>query len=269
MAVRRSIPGVSLVLSIPALLFQLPGWAGRLQLDREAVARGEIWRLVTCHWTHWSARHLLWNLAVFAVLAVLCESRGRRAFLAAVVSSALLIPPVLWIALPDLEAYRGLSGIDSALFVLAAMLLLREEIEKTGSLRTVPALAAGAALVGFLLKVGYESVSGAALFAGSEGLFVPLPLAHLAGGACGLWAGLQKRNPNRFQAARNARNPIPNHRHHGPGNVILGQLATEDAIEESLKLSPVGRLGDDRAPAREQQEGPEPTRAEIHRSISK
>ncbi len=179
-----------LFLALPALLFQLPGWAERLQFDRVAMARGEIWRLVTCHWTHWSVRHLVWDLAVFVLLAVLCEARGRRAFLATVAASALLIPPVLWIALPDMETYRGLSGIDSALFVLAAILLLREEIERIGSLRSGPALAAGAALVAFLLKVGYESVSGTALFAGSEGLFVPVPLAHLVGGACGLWAGL-------------------------------------------------------------------------------
>ena len=174
------LSGTVVLLAIPALLFQLPGWAEHLQWDRGAVARGEVWRLVTCHWTHWSVRHLAWDLAAFVLLAALCEARGRRALLAAVASSALLIPTVLWLALPGLEIYRGLSGIDSALFVLAAVLLLREEP------RSAPALAAGVALVGFLLKVGYESVSGAALFAGSEGLFVPVPLAHLIGGACGL-----------------------------------------------------------------------------------
>ena len=182
----RSAFSASLLLAIPALLFQLPGWAGHLQWDRGAVARGQIWRLVTCHWTHWSVRHLVWDLAAFVLLAVLCEARGRRALLAAVASSALLIPPVLWIAFPAMETYRGLSGIDSALFVLAAVLLLREETEKNGGLRSGPALAAGVALLGFLLKVGYESVFGAALFAGSEGLFVPVPLAHFVGGACGL-----------------------------------------------------------------------------------
>lgn len=174
------LSGAALTLAVPALLFELPGWAEHLQWDRGAVARGEAWRLVTCHWTHWSVRHLAWDLATFVLLALLCEARGRRAFLTAVASSALLIPLILWIALPSLETYRGLSGIDSALFVLAAVLLLREK-PWSG-----PALAAGVALLGFLLKVVYESVFGAALFAGSEGLFVPVPLAHLTGGICGL-----------------------------------------------------------------------------------
>lgn len=181
-----------MLLSFPALLFWLPGWAGLFQLDRGAMARGEVWRIVTCHWTHWTASHLVWDLAAFVLLGALCETwgpQGRRALFSAVAASALLIPLVLWVALPDIETYRGLSGIDSALFVLAAILVLRRELESTGTLRSGPALAAGVALAAFLAKTGYELVNGTVIFADSEDGFISVPLAHLVGGVCGLCAG--------------------------------------------------------------------------------
>lgn len=170
--------------ALPALLFQLPGWAGRLQLGPPDLVRGEPWRWVTCHWTHWSWDHLAWDLGAFLLLAAVCDShgpRGRRALFTAVAASALLIPPVLWLASPAMAGYRGLSGVDSALFVLAAVLVGREE---SGGRRLLAALA----VAGFLAKALYESATGAALFAESAGSFVPAPLAHLTGGACGLFA---------------------------------------------------------------------------------
>jgi rhomboid family GlyGly-CTERM serine protease len=176
------LPGAWL-LALPALLFQLPGWAGHLQLDFAELGRGELWRWVTCHWTHWSLDHLVWDLGAFLLLAALCERHGgRRAPLAAVASAALLIPAVLWISMPAMGSYRGLSGIDSALFVLAAVLVFREE---SGQRRLLATLA----IAGFLAKAVYESATGAALFAESAGSFVPAPLAHLTGGVCGLFAG--------------------------------------------------------------------------------
>ncbi|HEX7180689.1 MAG TPA: rhomboid family intramembrane serine protease, partial [Thermoanaerobaculia bacterium] len=99
------------VLALPALLFYFPGWAAHLQFDRGAAAHGEAWRLVTCHWTHWSPDHLLWNVAAFVLLAAVCERfgpSGRKALLVAVAASALAIPAILWIALPTMERYRGL-----------------------------------------------------------------------------------------------------------------------------------------------------------------
>lgn len=191
------LPGASLLLALPALLFYLPDWAARLQFDRGAAAHGEVWRLVTCHWTHWSPDHLLWDLAAFVLLAAICESwgpQGRKALLAAVAASALAIPVVLWIAVPAMERYRGLSGIDSALFVLAAVLVFRGEIEPIGRIGRIGRMAAVLAIAGFLGKAAWESATGTTLFTDSAGSFVPAPLAHLVGGVCGLWAGSRSRS---------------------------------------------------------------------------
>jgi rhomboid family GlyGly-CTERM serine protease len=176
-------PRASLLLFLLALPAFLPGAARWLELDRSAVARGEVWRLVTGHWTHWTLDHLLWDVLTFLLLAILCETWiSRRALLATVAGSALLISAGVWVALPGLSCYRGLSGIDSALFVLLAVALLRRESGARAGL-------AGVAVLLFLAKAAWEVSTGSTLFADSAG-FVPVPLAHLLGGAWGLVAAV-------------------------------------------------------------------------------
>lgn len=170
----RSLP---LLLALPALpAFALGSW---LELDRAAVARGEAWRLLTGHWTHWTLEHLLWDSLAFLVLATLCETRiPRRLFLATVAGSALAVSAGVWF-LPEIERYRGLSGIDSALFVLLAASLVRETRSPL----------AGLALAAFLGRSAWEVATGSPLFVEADG-FVPVPLAHLIGGAWGMIAGM-------------------------------------------------------------------------------
>lgn len=164
----------SLILFFPALLAQAPGVASWLELDRAAVARGEVWRLLTGHWAHWTPDHFLWDSLAFLALAVLCETRVPRGLLLGTVAgSALAVSAGVWLALPGIAAYRGLSGIDSALFVLLALSLSGKNP------------LARAALAAFLAKVVWEVSTGSTLFAEADG-FVPVPLAHLIGGAWGL-----------------------------------------------------------------------------------
>lgn len=173
------MPLASLLLFFAAVLaFGLGGW---LELDRAAVARGEIWRLLTGHWTHWTLDHFLWDGLTLLVLAALCEVRiSRRSLLVTVAGSALAISAGVWLLLPGIERYRGLSGVDSALFVLLAVTILRE---------TRSPLAA-VAVAAFLAKSAWEVSTGSTLFTEEAGSFVPVPLAHLIGGAWGLVLGI-------------------------------------------------------------------------------
>jgi membrane associated rhomboid family serine protease len=90
------LPGASLLLSILAvLLYYFPGAGELLEYSRPALAQGEIWRLVSCHWTHWSGEHLLWDVVAFGVLAALCEKQfGRRLLVTSLASAAVAIPLV-------------------------------------------------------------------------------------------------------------------------------------------------------------------------------
>lgn len=173
---------IALLLAAPAVLFGLLPEAGaQLEFDRGALAAGQFYRLITCHWTHWSANHLVWDLGPFVLLVLLAARSGVRRMLATLAASAVLIPAAVWIALPAMTHYRGLSGLNSALFLLVAVTVLRGEL---AARRWLAAGAVGLVLAGFGGKLAYELLAAGTLFADGAG-FVPVPLAHLAGGLCG------------------------------------------------------------------------------------
>jgi rhomboid family GlyGly-CTERM serine protease len=179
---------VSLVLTALAVgAFLAPGAADWLAFDRQAVSDGQLWRVLTGHWTHFSFDHLVWDVIGFACLAVMCERYGRTRFVACVAVSAVAISVTLWWAEPSMIAYRGLSGLDSALFGLLAVLVLREGIERGDRLR-VGLVSVFFAL--FVVKVSYEFINGATIFVSNYGPSVaPLPLVHLVGAAVGALTG--------------------------------------------------------------------------------
>jgi rhomboid family GlyGly-CTERM serine protease len=176
------------------LLYLTPELTAWTTFDRTALAAGELWRLITGHWTHWSGEHLGWDLLVFAVAGGALELRGRRrAFLLCTAVSALIISGGVWVRRPEMVEYRGLSGIDCALVTLVAVDLLRQSIR--GGRRGL-SLALTGLLVGYLGKVTFELATGQTLFVDSEqGLFVPVPLAHVLGGAVGVALGLTTASP--------------------------------------------------------------------------
>jgi hypothetical protein len=77
-----------------------------------------------------------------------------------------------------------LSGIDTALFSLAALELWGEA---RGGRRLLIRAAVGALLAGLLAKLGYEVATGATLFVDSSSAgFTPLPLVHAVGAGVGV-----------------------------------------------------------------------------------
>jgi rhomboid family GlyGly-CTERM serine protease len=198
------------------LLYLTPELTAWATLDRAAVAAGELWRLITGHWTHWSGEHLGWDLLVFAVVGGALEVRGKRnAFLTCTALSLLLISAGVWVLRPELDEYRGLSGIDCALVTLIAVDILRQSLRER---RWGLSLALVGLLVGYLGKVTFELATGQTLFVDSgQGLFVPVPLAHVLGGAVGITLGLMAPPP---------RSPTTAERDHEHGMPGLGPSAS-------------------------------------------
>lgn len=194
---------VSLSLAVISIIVYLvPGAREWLQYDRSLIAAGEIWRIITCHWTHWTFDHLFWDAAALAVLGTLCERLDRYRFLICLLIAAIVIPATVWLFIPDMQTYRGLSGIDSALFTLFAILTLkRPSIRQTSGGYAILLL-----LVLGIAKVIFELSTGMTLFVdGSENHFIPVPLAHLAGGLVGLAVAFLPTFPPRPHSQKNYR----------------------------------------------------------------
>lgn len=167
-------PFITLAIAGAALLIHVvPCGASLLEFDRVALPAGEFWRLVTCHSTHWSFDHLAWDVLTFIGLGVACECRSRTRFAATFALSAIAIPLAVYAMLPSMVRYRGLSGIDSALFGLLAIDLLLENVARR---RRAWVIASAVFIGGFFIKTIFEAATGSAVFADSAaGAFVPVP----------------------------------------------------------------------------------------------
>ena len=157
------------------LVFLLPGLQPLLIYDREAILGGEVWRLFTGHWVHFSARHLGFNLVVFGIAGMIVESRHDPRWRWLLVLAPWLIGLGLLGAEPRMSSYGGLSGVATAAVVYVALSGVKERPPWRwiwwGTLLLVA------------LKMILEWATGQALFVGAgRGQFVSAPLSHLLGG---------------------------------------------------------------------------------------
>jgi rhomboid family GlyGly-CTERM serine protease len=166
-----------------------------LEFDQAAIAAGQVWRIVTGHLTHWNLDHLFWDAAVFVGLGVVCARRSTVRTVICLLGSAIAISFSLLVWCPEVLIYRGLSGVDSALFALLAVGLLQDGHRSQD--RMLQSVAA-ALLLAFFGKTAFEVLTGTTLFVDSEAAgFQPIALAHAVGGAVGALAAIFPRQPPR------------------------------------------------------------------------
>ena len=176
----------SLILPLTGLavaLHWLPAVSNALRFERPALAAGELTRVLSCHFTHYSFEHLFWSGGAFLVLGLACEARDRGRTARCLLAAAVAIPLAVYLFLPGMESYGGLSGLDSALWMLLGVNLFREGSRRQSRI-------AVALIAGFLGKTLFELVTGLTLFVDTAASsFVSVPLAHLVGAATGLYFG--------------------------------------------------------------------------------
>lgn len=199
----RGIPpgrlfGAALVV-LAALLLAIPGAGPALGLSPAGLAEGQAWRWFTGHLVHWSFDQLLWDGLAMAVLWPFCWDRAPHRTALALVGAALLVPPAVLLGAPGCIEYRGLSGLATALFVLATG-QVRDQQASAGNLRQ--ARLVDLLLLGFLAKMGFEAATGGTVFADLGGA-VSVPVSHAAGALAGLVA-LRIRNPGRHPSRQPA-----------------------------------------------------------------
>ncbi|MDH3716583.1 MAG: rhombosortase [Planctomycetota bacterium] len=186
-----------------------PTFQELLQFDAVAIVAGEYWRFVTGHLVHWNFDHLFWDLSVFVVLGAMCERRNRTAFLACLLGSAAAISLYTLVALPQMPIYRGLSGIDTALFALLGVGLFADA-QSSGN-RTMQWIIA-VAMLGLIAKTTYEFATDATIFVDhATAAFVPITMAHVLGASVGFAVGLAEitRDLIRRKRARSSSLVVP------------------------------------------------------------
>ncbi len=186
----RNYPITITVALLALLIHAIPSLTDWMQLDFDAVASGQGWRIWTGHLTHFDSSHLLWDLLMFVGLSGACERRRPGQLAPALAVMALGISLAVWLFCPDIAVYRGLSGIDTGLFVWFAGLRIQQSIDESDRLGAVLWMVPIAGLIGKLL---YEVTTGQTLFVDSS-QFTPLVKSHLAGVAIGILLCLYGRS---------------------------------------------------------------------------
>lgn len=102
-----------------------------LAYNRDAIAKGDYWRLITGHFIHLNNMHLLLNmLGVGMVLMLFDHLLAIWQWIVVLLASALIISLLIYLNLPQVQAYVGLSGVIHTLYVLGTLQLLNQPKER-------------------------------------------------------------------------------------------------------------------------------------------
>ena len=197
MFARMKAPITTLLAVITLVIHSHAEWIDRFQFDAKLVARGEIWRIWTGHLTHVGWNHLVWDLLMFVVLGVACERRFQQRYLPGLLAMMAAVSGAVTCLCSDVSVYRGLSGLDTGLFVWLATTAIRDAWKESdrvaASLWAVP-------MLGLFGKLGYEYVTGEILFVDASD-FKPLVESHLAGAVAGFALGFWHSHHRRSREA--------------------------------------------------------------------
>ncbi len=110
--IETRIPLITLAaVSASLIAYAAPQLADLLVYDRQHVLDGQLWRLLTAPFVHFSASHLAWNILVFAAAGCVTELAGHQRF-GFVCILAIAVPGLVFLATkPDLTRYGGLSAL--------------------------------------------------------------------------------------------------------------------------------------------------------------
>jgi rhomboid family GlyGly-CTERM serine protease len=170
--------GYGLALLAAVALLLLPEWGGQaarnaLSYQREALAQGEWWRLLTAHFVHLDFQHAALNsMGAVLMWALFARDYPPAKWLAIYAGSCLAVSGGLWFFSPEISWYVGASGALHGVMTAGTLAHLRR-----GDLD-------GWILAGFLVvKLAYEQFAGALPFAGSPDTVTD---AHLYGAIGGI-----------------------------------------------------------------------------------
>jgi rhomboid family GlyGly-CTERM serine protease len=168
--------GLALLLTLGLLLLpELDGEAAReaLSYQREALAQGQWWRLLSAHFVHLDFEHAALNgMGVVLMWALFARDYPPLQWLAIYLGAALTVSVGLWFFSPEIDWYVGASGALHGVMTAGTLAHLRRR-DLDGWILAV-----------FIaLKLGYEQFAGALPFAGSPDTVVD---AHLYGAIGGV-----------------------------------------------------------------------------------
>jgi len=147
--------------------------------DRYAILNGEIWRLLSSHFVHFSGIHLFYNILAIGITGWIIEYKKCRLYWLLCLLMAFFIGLTLIILKPCMTYYGGLSGLACGSFIY----LLLHGLRYSQHRRFVYL----AALVLVIIKIVIETFHHESILPYlRDTAFVTMPLSHIIGGIVAL-----------------------------------------------------------------------------------
>jgi rhomboid family GlyGly-CTERM serine protease len=151
-----------------------PSWSSWLIYDRSAILSGQIWRMFTGQWIHFSTSHLVYDLLALGVAGWIIENQKLPHFGWLCLLSPWLISAVLLLFEPHMKIFGGLSALATTAIVYLALFGLHN----AAPWRWICL----AALVGVACKIIFEMTTGRMIFATTGNVPVTVSVAsHISG----------------------------------------------------------------------------------------
>jgi rhomboid family GlyGly-CTERM serine protease len=112
---------------------------------------GEPWRWWTANWVHVGWRHYMLNMLAFVFIAFVFPHVTARSLGYCLLVFSPLLTIALYVCMPDIYAYAGLSGILHGIYIYIALQSLAIPRERKFAMLV---------LVCIFLKVGWEKLNG-------------------------------------------------------------------------------------------------------------
>lgn len=184
------------VLAAAVVIGFFPWLQDALEFNRGAIMAGQWWRVLTCHFVHWSWGHLAGDIsAVIGLIWLIRERLAERWFLPAALGVLAFAGASVFISSGDIYLYRGMSGINHA--VLGWVLVVKIS-ESAGIARR---LSAGALFILFA-KIFCESHDIFCLGTGLPDGIRTVATVHAAGLLAGVAMGIAPVFLKKFRAWR-------------------------------------------------------------------
>ncbi len=171
----RRLPVITLLLVASALVIaRFPGWSSCLIYDRSAILSGEIWRMFTGHWVHFSTSHMVYDLLALGIAGCIIEAKNLPLFGWLCLLAPWLISAVLLLFEPHMKLFGGLSALATTAIVYLALFGLHD----APSWRWVCL----GALLGIAGKIIFEMSTGRMMFVTTGNVPVTVSVAgHISG----------------------------------------------------------------------------------------
>src|SRR5580765_2389648 len=113
------LPLATLAVLLPAIIASLwPEFGSLLMYERHRIVSGDLWRVITGNWIHFSKTHFAYDVLAFAMAGSLLELRRHRGFGWFCLLSPIVIGLAVFLAEPELQLFGGLSGMATGAMVL-------------------------------------------------------------------------------------------------------------------------------------------------------